>query len=112
PLALVLQVHGDQAIHHVTLALANLGHVDRDRTCPRTKCVCAPRQIRDLGTPYLVLAGEAIDVGAGSADPSALHDGGAPAGPCQVPRQILSAFSAAKDEGLYPFRFSHGDLAT
>ena len=57
-------MHGDETFDHVPLALADFGHVDRDglRQCaePRTMA----HQIRDLRAPDLILAGQAIDIGA------------------------------------------------
>jgi hypothetical protein len=106
----VLQVHGDQALDHGALALADFGHVDRDGTRHRAEPRGVACQIGDFRTPDLVLAGEAVDVGAGSADPSALHHGRTLPGFRHVPGQVLAALSTAEDEGFEPFRLRHGYL--
>ena len=67
-------------------------------------------QVGDLRAPDLVLAGQAVDVGAGAADPAALDHGRAAPGSRHVPGQILAALPAAKDEGFEPFRLRHGYL--
>jgi hypothetical protein len=41
-----------------------------------------------------------LDVRAGTADPSALHDGSPIPGPSEVPGQVLAALAAAEDEDL------------
>ena len=68
------------------------------------------RQIGDLGTPNLVLAGQAGDVGAGAADPPALDDGSAPAQFCHMPSQQLTPESTADDQHLEPFGLRHASL--
>jgi hypothetical protein len=106
----VLQVHGDQAFDHIALPLSDFGHIDRDGTRHRAEPRGVMRQIRDFRAPDLVLAGEAVDVGTGAADPSSLHDGGASTGSRHVPGQVLAALSTAKDKRFKPFRLSHGYL--
>src|SRR6266436_1302353 len=71
----VLQMHGNQVVHHVALALANRRHVDRDRTGHRAELRGMVRQMRNLRAPNLILTGQAVDVGTGAPDPPALHDG-------------------------------------
>ncbi len=79
----------------------------RSRPNPLRAEACAVmHQVSGLRAPALVLAGE--DVGAGAADPTALHHGGAPPGMCHVPGQVFAAFSIAKkDKAFKPFRPGH-----
>jgi len=74
----VPQVRGNLAVDHVALALANLHHVDRHATGLRAELRGVPRHVRDARAPDLVLAGHAVDVRTGAADPVSLHDGSAP----------------------------------
>jgi hypothetical protein len=61
----------------------------------------------DACAPDFVLAGKAVDVGTGAADPAALDDGNFL--PClrQMPGEIFAAFAAADDDGVVPFSFGH-----
>src|SRR5271169_6213938 len=61
-------------------------------------------QVADFRAPDLVLAGEAVDVEAGAANPTALHHGSTPPGTLHVPGQIHAANSTAKDKGFNLFR--------
>jgi hypothetical protein len=65
----------DLAVNHVALALANGRHVDRDGAGRRAELRGVMHQMRNLCAPYLVLAGQAGDVGARAPDPLPLHDG-------------------------------------
>ena len=98
------QVHGDQPLDHLALALAHPRHVDRDgaRHDPELRGVV--HQVGDFRAPDLVLAREAVDVRARPADPSALDDGNAAPGVRQVPGEELAALAAAKDEVFVRFR--------
>jgi hypothetical protein len=60
-------------------------------------------QVDDLRAPDLVLAGEAVDVRTGPADPAALDDRHATPGARQVPGQQLAARSAAQHDVLVRF---------
>src|SRR5258708_4958212 len=101
-------MRGNRALNHVALALANRRHVDRDGTGFHAELRGVVHQMRDLGTPNLVLAGQAGDVGTGAADPAAFHDGSPPPRPCQVPGEELAPLSAAKNEDVEAFRCRHG----
>src|SRR5215471_14971407 len=63
--------------------------------------------MRDPRAPNLVLAGQAGDVRAGAADPTALDDGSPPPRLRHVPSQQLAALSAAKDQHVKLFRSRH-----
>jgi hypothetical protein len=63
---IVLQMRGNQPLHHVALALANRRHVDRDGTGRRTLLRGMVRQMRDRRAPNLILAGQAVDIGTGA----------------------------------------------
>src|SRR5262249_34000556 len=66
---------------------------------PRSRCHSAVAHQRcDLGAPDLVLAGQAIDVGTGATDPSALNDGGPSTPSRHLPGQEPAASSTAKDQ--------------
>jgi hypothetical protein len=103
-------VHGDQAFNHVALALPDFGHIDCDGARHRAEPGGVMRQMRDFRTPDFVLAGEAVDVGAGAADPPALHHGRTSSGPRHVPGQVLATLPTAKDKGFVPFWLSHRHL--
>jgi len=51
----------------------------------------------------LILAGHAVDIGTGAADPSSLHDSGPSTRSRHVPRQELAACAAAKDQDFKSF---------
>src|SRR5262245_10892061 len=71
----VLQVGGNLALDHVALALANLLHVDGDRTSHRAKIVSVSHKMSDLRAPDLILARHTVDVGTGATDILALDNG-------------------------------------
>jgi hypothetical protein len=106
----LLQMYGDQAFDHVALALTDFGHVDRDGTRVRAEVCSVMHQVGDLRAPDLVLAGEAVDVRARAANPTALHHGGPSPRARHVPGQIHAAISTAKDKGFNPFWLRHGYL--
>ena len=106
----LLQSHGDHAFDHVALALADFGHVDCNGTHLRAEASGVMHQVSNFRAPDLVLAREAIDVGAGAANPTALHHGSTSPGTRHVPSQIHAAISTAKDKGFNPFWPRHGYL--
>jgi hypothetical protein len=57
-------------------------------------------EIRNFGTPDFVLAGEAIDIRAGTADPASFDDSRSFSGLSQMPREIFPALAASDDEIL------------
>ncbi len=65
----------DLAVHHVPLAFANGRHIDRDGAGLRAELRGVMRQMRNLCAPYLILAGQARDVGTGAPYPLPFHDG-------------------------------------
>src|SRR5262249_27962292 len=67
-------------------------------------------QVGDPGAPDLVLAGQAVDVRAGAADPFPLHDGRPAPRAGQVPGQELAARTAAQDEDLIAWGLRHTSL--
>jgi hypothetical protein len=69
-------------------------------------------QIRDFRAPDLALARQAVDVGAGSADPLALYDGSTSPGLRHVPGQVLAAPSTAFRHGHLQLRVSTSGGAT
>ncbi len=98
-----IQVLGDLRLDHVALALPHARHVDRRGAGHRPELCRAADQRGHLGAPDLVLAREAVDVGARAADVAALHHGRAPTGLGQVPGQVLARRAAAEDEDVEPF---------
>jgi len=101
---------GDLAIDHVALALTNRCHVGRDRAGHRAELRRVAREIGNSGTPNFVLAGHARDVGAGTSDPTALDDDGAPSRSRHIPSQQFAALAAAQDHDLEVFRLRHALL--
>ena len=75
-----VQVQGDQPVDHLALALAHLGHVHRDRARDDPELRGMVQQVGDFRAPDLVLAGQAVDVRTGPADPAALDDRNAASG--------------------------------
>jgi hypothetical protein len=67
-------------------------------------------QVGDLGAEDFVLAGQAIDVRARTADPAAFDDARFAGGSRQVPSQVLSALAAAQDEVFVVFSCGHVNL--
>src|SRR5882672_2580259 len=106
----VAPVPGDLAVDHVTLALANPHHVNRHAAGRRAELRGVLRHMRDVRAPDLVLAGHAVDVGTGAADPLALHDGSPSPRSRQMPGEQLAARATAEDERFEPFRMSHACL--
>ena len=106
----LFQVHGDQAIDHVAFALPHPPHVDRRRACYDPELRRVVDQVRDLGAPDFVLAGQAVDVRARAADPFPFHDGRTV--PClgQVPGQELAARAAAQDQDFIALWLRHACL--
>src|SRR5262249_8030317 len=105
-----LEMALDQPFDHLALAPPDLGHVHGDATGHGSEAGAIARQLGDLGAPDLVLAGQAIDVGAGATDPAPFHHGRAPAGLAEMPGDELAALAAADHERVVAFRFSHGCL--
>jgi hypothetical protein len=105
-----LQVQGDLPLDYVALALPYARHIDRPGSGYRPERRRAADQIGDLGAPDLVLAREAIGVGARAADQLAFHDGRPISGVGQVPGQMFARLATAEDEHVKPFRLSHEAL--
>jgi hypothetical protein len=70
----------------------------------------AAHEMGDPRARYLILAWHAGDVGTGTPDPSALHDGSPPSGLRHMPSHEFAAGSTAKDEDFKPFLLRHGFL--
>ena len=71
-----LEVKGDEVVDHVPLALKDLLHVDRYRAGGHAELAGAGYDPGDPGAPDFILAGKAIDVGAGTANPAAFDHRG------------------------------------
>src|SRR5215472_6099878 len=69
-----------QLFDHCALAPLNGSHIDVHRFGLQAKFQPAPRQRDDLGGPDHVLARQACDVGARTAEQSTLDDGGSTTG--------------------------------
>jgi hypothetical protein len=67
-----LQVKSDEPVDHVSLALQNLRHVDRYRAGCDAELFCARDDVGNVGAPDFILAGEAIDIRAGTTNPATL----------------------------------------
>src|SRR5215470_1906424 len=100
---------GDLLVHHLALPVTDRCHVDLDMTRPRPVLGAMAYQRCDLRALDLVLAGQAIDVGARPTNPSALHHRRASSRSRHVPRQKLPARSTSENEELELFRL-HFDL--
>ncbi len=99
-----------KSLDHVTLALADSGHVDGDVPGPRAVPRAIMYEVSDLGAPDLVLAGEAVDVGAGTADVSPLDHGCPMTRLRHVPGEKHAAISAAEDQRFKSFWLGHRHL--
>src|SRR5262249_3350097 len=106
----LVEVHGDQALDHLALALPHAPHVGRRRPRHQPELRRVVNQVRDLCTPDLVLAGQAVDVRAGAADPFPLHHGRPAPRLRKVPRQVFPALPAAQDEVVAVFALRHANL--
>src|SRR6185437_10696702 len=104
---ITLQVKCNEAIDHVSLALQDLRHIDRDRAGRDTELSGARDGFDDTGAPDFVLAWEAVDVRAGATDPTTFDYCRPLAGLCHVPREVLAAFAATDDNHVVSFRFRH-----
>ena len=100
----LLEVHGDEPLDHVALALEYARHVDLDRPRYHPELRRMLHQIDDPGAPDLVLAREAGDVRAGAADPSSFHHDRTVPRFRHVPGHELAADSAAQHENFDFFR--------
>lgn len=92
----LLERYGDHAIDHVALALADFGHLDCNGARLSKTCRVM-HEVRHLRAPNLILAGKAIDIGTGAADPTALHYRCPPPGPRHVLGQKHATISTTKD---------------
>src|ERR1700730_931301 len=96
------------AVDHLPFALANPRHVGRDGTGDHRAELCGVlRQVGDPGTPNLIFAGQAGNVGTGAPDPPALHDGSPPPRSRHVPSEQLATLSTAEDQDFKPFWLRH-----
>ena len=100
----IIEMHGDQAIDHLSLARQHLRHVDDGGTRHHPELVCMAHQIGDFGAPDLILAGQAVRVRAGTADQLALDNGGAMPRIGHIPSQVFASFTAAEDEHAIALR--------
>jgi hypothetical protein len=106
----LIQVHGDQALDHVALALPHPRHVNRGRARHHPELCRVVNQVCYFCAPDFVLAGQTVDVRAGAADPFPFHDGRPVSQPGHVPGQVLTAFSTAQDEDFITLRLRHVPL--
>jgi hypothetical protein len=100
-------MRGNQALHHVALALANRRHINRNVSSHRAELRAMARQMRDLGAPNLIFAGQAIDIGTRAPDIPALHDGSLSPRSRHMPRQELATRATAQDQDFIPFWLEH-----
>jgi hypothetical protein len=107
----ILQMRGNLGVNHVALALAHRRHVDGDGTGHGAELRSVVHQVRDLGAPNLILAGQAVDVGTGAPDIPALHDGSPSPGARHIPSQELATLPTAEDQDLKPLWWSHALLS-
>ena len=105
-----LEMKGDEAFDHGALALHDLVHVDRNGAGDNAEFPGAGDDPDDARAPDLVLAGQAVDVRAGAADPAPFDHGHLAAGLRQVPGKVFAAFSAADDDCVVLFRSGHCHL--
>jgi len=100
----------DLAPNHIALAAPNGSHVGRDGTGRHAKLLAVTGEMSDPRAPNLSLARHAGDIGAGAANPSALHKGGTPPRSRHVPSYKLAPLSAPEDQYVKVFEFRHGFL--
>ena len=105
-----LEVHGDQPVDHLALMRQDFGHIHRNGRRHRAEPVGMADEIGDLGAPDLVLAGQAVRVGAGATDQLAFDNGGALSGARHMPGEEFAGLAATEDEDVNPFRFRHRQL--
>ena len=103
----IMQMRVDLALDHVALALDDRRHIGGDRAGHHAEPGTRARQMRDLGAPNFVLAGQTGDVWTGAADPATLDDGSSPPRLRHMPGQQLAALAAAKDQDVELFRLRH-----
>ena len=106
-LPVLLQVHLDQAVHHLPLAVADGGHVDLPVAAGDPELGAPAEVVGDLGAVDDVLARQAGDVGAGPADVPPLDDRHAPSPRGQRPGEELAGRPAAQDDHVVIFRMRH-----
>src|SRR5262245_60938560 len=109
-LGVIPKMRGDLRMDHLALALTYRHHVDCDASRLRAVLGAAAHQRCDLRALDLVLAGQAVDVGTGAPDPTALHDGRPSTRARHVPREEFAARAAAENQDLESFHLRHGFL--
>src|SRR5215813_6534738 len=102
-------MRGDLLVHHLALPVTDRCHVDLDTTRPRAVLGAMTHERCDFRALNLVLAGQAIDVGARPTNPSSLHHRRASSRSRHVPREELPACTTAENENFDIFRL-HVDL--
>src|SRR5215813_673643 len=102
-------MRGDLLVNHLALPVTDRCHVDLDTTRPRAVLGAMTHERCDFRALNLVLAGQAIDVGARATNPSPLHHRRATSRSRHVPREELPACTTAENQELELFRL-HCDL--
>ena len=102
-----VEVEGNLAIDHGTLAPAHLCHVRPDGAVHGSELGGVACQVGDPGAPDFVLAGKAGHMGARAAHPSPFHHGRPLSSLRQMPGQVLAALSTAEDHRLEIFYLGH-----
>jgi hypothetical protein len=93
-------MHGDQTSNHLAFSQSNRCHVRPGAGSDNPKFRCVMGEIRNFGAPDFVLAGETIDIRAGTPDPASFDDSRSLSGLSQMPSQIFPALAASDDEIL------------
>lgn len=105
-----LEMKGNKACNHGSLALHDLCHVHRDGPGNNAEFPGTCGDAGYAGAPYLVLAGQAVDIRAGPADPAPFNHRDLLAGLREVPCKVFSALSTADDNCIILFGTGHRDL--
>ena len=101
------EVHVTKTVDHALAASADGFHVDVPFSVDDAELCAALEEGGDLGGVDDVLAGEAGDVGAGSAETLVFDVGNFFALEAEMPGEIFAAFSAANDDCVVLFRGGH-----
>ena len=97
-------MHRNQTFDHLALSLSNGCHIRGGGTDRDPKSASILNEMSDLCAPDFVLAGKAIHIGAGTADPAPFDHNRLLSGLCQMPGKVFSALAAPDDDVLILFR--------
>jgi hypothetical protein len=105
-----VEVHRDQPVDHLALARQHLRHVDGGGAGHRSEPIGVTDQLGDFSAPDLILAREAVGVGAGTADQLALDHHGSIACSRHMPGQEFAGLAAAENQEVNALGLGHHHL--